>query len=236
MVRTFFCMLGLVGVLTFFSAGPRTSAGDDDALKKIERLRKELDDLREKEKARAMKEEEARIAQAKKEGEARIAHAKKEAEVREALAKLEQQHRVKLEEQKRLDEIARKNWEEADKKKHYVKVELRGKLIHAWPANPQPLPISWHLATNETRWPLSFGTKKELVEAAAKLRDKSVIVSGSISTAKSFRPAYPRLPNRWDLPNWEPYYSQQGEQWNPYLPGTELNPLVVVDSIKLSEK
>jgi len=217
MKRHVICLLvaGFVGAVAV-----TPTFGQDELKMKLEAMRKQLDDLNAKEKDLA----------------------KQRADLQKAIADLQREANRKAEEDRVKREIEQKKFDEADRKKHYVKIELRGKLIHSKSAQPQVVPETFSVLTNDATWPLSFGDKKELLQTANKLIGKPVIVTGSLSTVKRFNPMIypfpdesfpgipmpkpgdnPRLP-RWP-PNTSPYI------WWPETPGP-----VVVESIKLVEE
>lgn len=211
MCKRFLQIAAVCGFAALLLSSPAT-AGGDDVDQKIKQLRKELDELREKEKALQ----------------------KQEQELAKRLAELEREARLKAQERKKKEAAERKKKEEADKKNHYVKIELRGKLVFT--------PPNLHILTNETKWPLQVSGKHDLQDLAKKYVDKPVIVTGTISTAKPNpwiqpnmpgTPGYPGFPGGWPqqpFPNrWDP--------WNPYPYGwTETNPTVIIESIRLVEE
>lgn len=215
------CLLAAAGLFVCLN-GPM-SAGGDEELKKIENVRKQLDDLREQEKARA----------------------KKEAELKKTLEELERAHRIKQTEKKQREEAERRKKEEADKKNHYAKIELRGKLVKG-----QSSPIDWQVATGETFWPLNLDNKKDLLEKAVKHENQRIVVTGTLSIKKQFNfgyvpqdwwpPIQPLTPQPW--PNSQPWPPQPLPTPQPFpypqpfprFPMVDLSrhPTVLVESIR----
>ena len=177
------CVAGLLAGIS-----PLSRAGDDDTKKKLEQIRKELDDLTNKEKELSKQRDD--VIRKEKELE------KQRADLQKQIDDLQREAHRRAEELRIQKAIAKKKFDEADKKAHYVKVELRGKLISS---KTSPLPIHTGLLfvlTNETIWPLQLSdAKKELRDAALKLLDEPVVVTGTISTLRRKQPyAYPIFP------------------------------------------
>lgn len=205
-------LLGLPIVSSFAQDG-----GPEDVRKKLEAIRKQINDLREKENALL----------------------KREMEIQRMKAELEREARLKEAERKRKELEERVKQELAEKAKHYIKVEIRGKLARGNSLSALPV---WYLSINEVAWALSFqgakGPDKALLEEGEKLIGKHVVVTGSIST--KLTPIWyggigntPLIP--WDvypLPrNWNP----PTRNWNPYPGPMTMNPTVIVESINLAK-
>jgi hypothetical protein len=88
------------------------------------------------------------------------------------------------------EELARQQREEAEKKLHYAKVEIRGKLIkmptveaYTFGDAQSPLPspaTNWYITINQLSWKLNLPADQELLNRAEKLNGKSVIVTGTV--------------------------------------------------------
>ena len=190
----------------------------DEVRKKLDEIRKQISDLRDKEKALLEKEQAILKLKAEQEREARA----KEAE------------------RKRMEAEAAAKREIAEKGKHYVKVELRGKLVRAM--GPYST-ANTYLHVNEVHWPLSFsdakGPNKTLQADAEKLLNKHVVITGSISTKVApYSYGTPNLPGNWPglpgLPGSPIQPDWNDRRWNPYTPPIAVNPTVIVESIKLA--
>jgi hypothetical protein len=185
------------------------SAGDDDAQKKLDQLRKELGEIQKKEKELQQKGK----------------------ELRDKIVEMERVARVKEQERRAREEADRVVREEADKKNHHAKIELRGRLTHIPTQQPQMLPERWFVSANEVAWPLNFGNKREVLASAQKALGQAVLVKGSISTKKQIPWAnYQRIPpDRWWPGTGQPI---QDVPWNqfPVAPGL---PTVDVESIEV---
>jgi hypothetical protein len=142
-----------------------------------------------------------------------------ELRVRQSTLAEEQKRR---EEQKaarlRQEELARQQKEEAEKKLHFAKVEIRGKLIMTQVVQPytygvpqtsvQAPATDWYINMNELAWKLKLPDDAELLARAQKLVGKNVIVTGTVVLVKS--PTVPTYP--------QPY------QVIPYAPGSPVVP------------
>ena len=196
-----------------FAQGP----GQEEVRKKLDEIRKQISDLREKEKA--LLEREQVILKIK--------------------AEEERQARQKEEERKRKEAEEAAKREIVEKGKHYIKVEIRGKLVRVMgPYSPS----NTYLLINEVYWPLSFqdakGLNKALLAEAEKHLSKHVIVTGSITTkTPPFTYGTPNLPGGpqwqpWDQPAMPPDWKER--RFFPYTPPVAVNPTVIVESIKLA--
>jgi hypothetical protein len=103
--------------------------------------------------------------------------------------KLEAERKVLVDEREarqRKEEAERKAKADAEKKKHYAKVEIRGILSKKQEPGgfgfPQ-LPAAWHVTMNDLRWRLNFGDKKDLAEQASKLAGQPVVITGAFVNA-----------------------------------------------------
>lgn len=184
MKRYLICSLAFVAFITVWSVGP-SRAGDDEAKKKLEQIRKELDELKDKERELAKQRDDV----IKKEKDL----AKQREDLQKQIDAVQREAHRRAEELRIKKEMAKKAFDEADKKKHHAKIELRGKLI-------QPKEFQHNLmfvVTNETSWALRFGEgKTDLLKAATKLIDEPVVVTGTISTARPNQPyIYPTIPD-----------------------------------------
>jgi hypothetical protein len=190
------CLVGLIG-----TAIP---GEQDDAEKKVKQMRKELDELNAKEKAII----------------------KQQQELRKALKDLELEVQRKAAEKKRRDDSERAKRDEADKKKHYVKIELRGRLELRQSPQTQNRP-AWVVVTNETTWLLQLADKKDLTQQANKLKDEPVLVKGSITTTRA-TPYYP-----YSIDPYDPYPDRFPNRWPQPIMPREFQLPVIVDSIEL---
>jgi hypothetical protein len=229
MKRLMICTLTMAGLVATLDLMPTTHAGEGDLKKKLEQMRKDLDDLDKKEKD---------IAKAR-------------ADLQKAISDLQREINRKAEDDRVKREIEQKKFDEADRKKHYAKIELRGKLLFSKSAQPHLQPDAFYVMTNETRWPLAFGDKKDLQKQAEKWTGKPVIVTGAISTTlKKINPIeYPNLPyDGWpNIGNPFPRPVQPGQNPRivpghnpyPYYPLPFISDImlpVAVESIRLVEE
>jgi hypothetical protein len=227
MKRLLICVLALSALVVIIAVAP-THAGDDEAKKKLEQIRKELDDLKKKEKDLAKERDE--VIQKEKN------LAKQREDLQKQIDAVQREAHRRAEELRMKKEIARKAFDEADKKKHYAKIELRGKLI-----NPKGAPAFSRVLfvlTNENVWPLQFGDdKQELQKSATKLIDEPVVVTGTISTTKRNQPyIYPAIPDEIS-PFPRPIRDPRIIPGIPYgIPMLELQLPLNVESIRLFEE
>jgi hypothetical protein len=127
-------------------------------------------------------------------------------ELRAKQSALVQEQQVR-EEQKaakqRQEELARQQKEEAERKLHFAKVEIRGKLIMTQQVQPYtsgitqtsaPLPTTdWYINIGQLAWKLKLPDNAELLARAQKLVGKSVIVTGTVVLVKNqTAPTYPQ--------------------------------------------
>jgi hypothetical protein len=213
----------ILGVVLSLAVPMALSAGEDDVQKKVDEIRKQLDELRKKEKELLQAERDLLKSKVEREREAQ----RKEAQRREK------------------EERERKAQQEAEKKKHYAKVEIRGKLSKVMSLNPNQPTSTWHVSINELSWNLTFDEKnKDLPAAAEKLADRSVVVIGRVVTTKASRPfpTFPGIgnpfpPNPWpNPPNPFPNPMNPFPGWQPYAPyWGEAAPTIMVESITLAK-
>jgi hypothetical protein len=151
---------------------------------------------------------------------------------KENQAKLEAERRERERQAKEAAE--KKAKEEAEKKKHFAKVEIRGKLVKAQAG-------AWQLSINELTWTLQLD-KKELTESAEKLAGQGVVVKGVVVNKKPPYPfggyGWPMPPNPgWPNPNpgWpnpNPGWPNPNPGWpNPYFQYYESPVTINVESI-----
>jgi hypothetical protein len=168
----------------------------------IEQLQKRLDTL---------KKQQQELTDKKKEIQAQLEAQRKE-----------QERRAKV-------EAERKAKEEADKKKHFAKVEIRGRLVKADHGQ-------WRVVINELTWTLNFGDKKTLYASAEKLAGKGVVITGVVPNKRSpYQFGYPINPG-WPNPGWpnpNPGWPNPKPGWpNPYMNQVYESPVMIdVESI-----
>jgi hypothetical protein len=227
MKRLVICSLAFSALIGVVAVAP-TNAGDDEAKKKIEQIRKELDDLTKKEKELAKERDEV----IKKEKDL----AKQRENLQKQIDAVQREAHRRAEELRIKKEMAKKAFEEADKKKHYARIELRGKLIN--PKGTPQFSRLWFVLTNENVWPLQIGDdKQELRKSLEKLADEPVIVTGTISTSRRNQPMiYPMFPDEIS-PFPRPIRDPRINPGLPYgLSMLELQLPVNVESIRLFEE
>ena len=144
-------------------------------------------------------------------------------------------------ERKRKELETRRAKEEAAKKNHFVKMEIRGTLTKGQMLGQTG---QWHVVINELVWALDFGDKKDLVAQADKLVGEGVVITGKVVTKRSplnpyvwpgtgwpvqpdINPGWPNPnPNRWPA-----------DRWNPgYVPFTIERVIVQVESIAMAKE
>ncbi len=218
MKRLVICFLAVACIAALAGIDPAfTRAGGDETKKKLEQMRKELDELNAKEKALA----------------------KQRDDLQKAIVELQREANRRAEDLRKQQEIEQKKFDEADKKKHHVKIELRGKITQLKQYGQFIQHDTWYVLTNETYWPLDIGNNKALLESVKKLNGKPVVLTGSISTAKRTTPLYqPVLPD-FDIGS-GPFPVRPGSGQPRIGPGytftTEVQLPVVVDSVRLFEE
>lgn len=180
---------GMLAVALCFSvlAQPHcgyAQAGDDADQQRLKQMRKELDELREKE--RTLKRQETELVK--------------------KLAELERQLRLKAEEKRALAEAERKKKAEQDKKKQYARVEARGKLVRLAFAPGSRMIESWIVITKDISWRLTIVSNKQVADLATKLANQEVIVSGLLEIERPDKLSYPVIRNTWDLSPFNPTF------------------------------
>lgn len=116
-------------------------------------------------------------------GDTDAALEKKLKELRDQIDELKRKHQSLESEKKTLLEKRNAKEDAAEKKKHYAKMEIRGKLVRTSRGNN--LPGTWHVVINDLTWGLNFGDKKELQASAEKLLGKGVIITGVLVNKKA---------------------------------------------------
>jgi hypothetical protein len=171
--------------------------------KKLKALREQIEELKKKQDA-LVKEQNDLVA---KQAEARRTEAERKAkELAERRAK-----------------------EEASKKIHYVKVEIRGTLRKGQTGG-------WNVVINELTWVLDFGKNKDLVAAAGKLDQEGVVITGKVVAKRQMNwqpyvwpgtgwPVPPdAVPPGWPMPNNRP----PGNRWEPNYVPYQFEPAVII--------
>jgi len=168
-------VLAVGGMLTAQPGDKAPSNNGDDALeKKIKELRDQIDELNRKQQAL---EKEQKLLLDKKYEKERLAQERKAKEDAERQAK-----------------------EAAEKKKHFARVEIRGKLVITYHGHNNP--STWQVVINDLTWNLNFGDKKELKASAEKLAGKGVVITGVVANKKASLP-FPIYPQP-NPPGWPP--------------------------------
>ncbi|MBI2807166.1 MAG: hypothetical protein HYX68_19465 [Planctomycetes bacterium] len=204
-------------VFAWVEAPAQTGDARDD--QRIKQLRKELDELRKQEQELQKREREIAKALADLERAAKL-----------VAQEADRQARLKAEELKRKQAAEQKKRDEADKKNHYARIELRGKLIHVKMVRPGTAIDNWFVVTGDTKWPLHF-TKQNvnLVKLAMKHANQPIILTGTLSTAKRFGSSiYPMYPG----PSWPGSPFPGGSTMRPFGPG---GPYPALQSWELSQ-
>jgi hypothetical protein len=205
--------LSFVAAVFAQTGTPQGGRSEEEIAKELKKLREQIDELVRKEQT-LKKEQQARKLEMDREK-----------------ARLEQERRKK-------EEVERKAKDEAERKKHYAKVEVRGKLTKTVPAGYQAGVLQ--VAINELSWTLHFD-KKELQELAEKNVGKGIVVTGTVVNKRSQFQTWPGYPNPgwpgWPNPGW-PY---QPEPWRwpqqiqPWSYSYESPVVINVETLKLAE-
>jgi hypothetical protein len=217
-------VLAVGGLLSAQQGGTPPPGDADSALeKKIKDLRDQIEELRKKQDA---------LEQVQK-----ILLDKKSEKERQAQAEAQRKEQGR----KAKEEADRQAKEAAEKKKHYAKVEIRGKLVTK--LNNHNSPITWHVVINEMTWNLDFGKNKELQGSAEKLVGEGVLITGVVVNKRVITSnTYPIYPNPIPNPGWPnpmPNGPSPHAIWpNPY-PGwpnlPEAAPTITVESLVVAK-
>jgi len=151
-------------------------AGDanDDLDKKLESVRKQIEEFQKKEQAlreEFLRQEKTRIEELRKQ----------EQPLLERREKLEQQKR-ELDDKKL--ELVRKA-EEEERKHHYARMEIQGRLQKVSSAGRENANDIWRIQFGGLSANLDFGANKELLAAAEKHVGQRVVVMGNLTTARN---------------------------------------------------
>jgi hypothetical protein len=169
--------LGLLMLVSLCVAQPGNvpAGGADDNLdKKLESVRKQIEEFHKKEQAlreEFLKQEKVRLEE----------HRKQEQPLLERREKLEQQKR-ELDQKK--SEVVRKA-EEEERKHHYARMEIQGRLHKVPSAGGENAKDVWRIQFGGLSANLDFGANKELLAAAEQHIGQRVVITGNLTTSRN---------------------------------------------------
>jgi hypothetical protein len=169
-----FGLLMLVSLCVGQSGNVPAGGANDDLDKKLESVRKQIEEFHKKEQAlreEFLEQEKARIEE----------HRKQEQPLLERRKKLEQQ-KMELD-QKKL-ELVRKA-EEEERKHHYARMEIQGRLHRVPSAGRENANDVWRIQFGGLSANLDFGANKELLATAEQHVGQRVVITGNLTTTRN---------------------------------------------------